>query len=74
MEQTAKYTAAGSSSFTTSGLKMADDTFNVGGGLTLLSCAACSKTTWSLEAVYDHYWTNDGYTADQVMIRLTSRF
>jgi outer membrane autotransporter protein len=73
MQQTAKFTATGSSSFTTSGLKMADDMFNVGGGLTLLSCA-CSATTWSLEAVYDYDWTNDGYSANQVMMRLTSRF
>jgi outer membrane autotransporter protein len=73
LEQTAEYTAAGSGSFTTSGLKTADDTFNVGGGLTLLSCV-CSATTWSLEAVYDYDWTNDGYSANQVMIRFTSRF
>jgi outer membrane autotransporter protein len=73
LEQTAKYTATGSSSFTTQGEETADDTYNVGGGLTLLSCM-CSKTTWSLEGVYDYYWTNDGYHANQVMIRLTSRF
>jgi outer membrane autotransporter protein len=49
-EQTARYMAAGSSQFKTEGLKTAGDTFNVGGGLTLLSCV-CSSTTWSLEAV-----------------------
>jgi uncharacterized protein with beta-barrel porin domain len=73
LEQTAEFRAAGSSSFTTPELKAADNTFNVGGGLSLLSCA-CSATTWSLEAVYDYYWTNDGYYANQVMMRLTSRF
>jgi outer membrane autotransporter protein len=73
LKQTAEYTAAGSSSFRTSGLKTDDDTFNVGGGLTLLSCA-CSATTWSLEAVYDYYWNNTDYSANQVMVRLTSRF
>jgi outer membrane autotransporter protein len=73
LEQTAKYTAAGSSSFTTQGLNTADDTFNVGGGITFLSCA-CSATTWSLEGVYDHYWSNAGYSANQVMVRFTSRF
>ena len=71
--QTARYTAAGSSSFKTSGLRTDDNTFNVGGGLTLLSCV-CSSTTWSLEAVYDHYWNNTGYSANQVMMRFTSRF
>jgi len=73
LEQTAKYTAAGSSSFTTSGPDAADNLFNVGGGLNLLSCA-CSATTWSLEAVYDYYWTNEDYSANQVTVRLTSRF
>ena len=73
LEQTAQYTAAGSSSFKTSGIETADDMFNVGGGLTLLSCE-CSATEWSLEAVYDYEWTNDGYSSNQLMLRLTSRF
>ncbi|MGD0596648.1 MAG: autotransporter domain-containing protein [Sedimentisphaerales bacterium] len=73
LTQTAKYTVAGSGAFTTPRLKTADDMFNVGGGLTLLSCA-CSATTWSLEAVYDYDWNNSGYFANQVMVRLTSRF
>ena len=72
LEQTAEF-AVGSSSFTTPGLKTTDDLFNVGGGLTLLSCV-CSATTWSLEAVYDYDWTNDGYSSDQVTMRLTYRF
>jgi uncharacterized protein with beta-barrel porin domain len=73
LTQTAKYTAPGSGSFTTPALKTDDDMFNVGGGLTLLSCA-CSATTWSLEGVYDYDWNNSGYYANQVMVRLTSRF
>ena len=73
LKQTAKYTATGSGSFTTSGEKTADDTFNVGCGLTLLSCT-CSATTWTLEAVYDYYWNSTDYSANQVMMRLTSRF
>jgi outer membrane autotransporter protein len=72
LEQTAEF-AEGSSSFTTSGPDAADNLFNVGGGLNLLSCA-CSATTWSLEAVYDYYWTNEDYSANQVTVRLTSRF
>jgi outer membrane autotransporter protein len=73
VSQTTHYTAPGSSSFKTSGLRVADDTYNVGGGLSLLSCS-CSATNWSLEAVYDHEWRDDGYHANQVMLRLTSRF
>jgi outer membrane autotransporter protein len=73
LARTAEFTVPGSPSFTTPGLKTADDTFNVGGGLTLLSCV-CSATTWSLEAVYDYDWTNEGYSANQVMMRFTKRF
>ncbi len=73
LEQTAAYTAPGSSSFKTSGLRTADNTFNVGGGISILSCT-CNATTWSLEAVYDHDWRNDGYSANQITMRFISRF
>ena len=73
LAQTAAFTAPGSSSFTTYGLKTDADMFHVGTGFTVLSCA-CSATVWSLETGYDYYWRNDGYTANQVTMRLTSRF
>jgi len=73
VEQTAALTVAGSPSFTVQGLKPAADTLNIGAGLTLLTCS-CSARTWSLEAVYDYYWRDDGYSANQGMIRLTDRF
>jgi uncharacterized protein with beta-barrel porin domain len=73
LEQTAELRTAGSSSFKTSGPETADNLFNVGGGLSLLACS-CSATTWSLEAVYDYYWTNEDYSANQLTVRLTSRF
>ncbi len=73
LEQSAVFAAPGSASFTTQGLKTSDDTFNVGTGVTLLSCS-CSSATWSVEAVYDFDWTNEGYIANQGMVRFTSRF
>jgi outer membrane autotransporter protein len=63
----------GSTSFTTQGPNTAADTFNPGVGVTFLSCA-CTGKTWSLEAVYDYYWRNDVYAANQVMVRFTARF
>ena len=72
LANTAAFTA-GTPSFTTPGLKTADDTLNVGVGVTLLSCA-CSAKTWSVEAVYDFYWRTDNYSAQQGMIKLTARF
>ena len=70
---TAAFSAVGSPSFTTSGIKTADDTFNVGAGLTLLSCG-CASRAWAVEAVYDYYWRSDSYSAHQVMLRYTARF
>ena len=68
LQNTASF-VAGSPSFTTSELRTPDNTYNVGVGFTLLSCA-CAGTTWSLEGAYDHDWGNDGYAAD----RLTAKF
>jgi outer membrane autotransporter protein len=73
LTQTASYSAAGSASFTTAGLRTADDTFNAGAGLTFLSCK-CGSKTWSIEGVYDYDWTNEGYDAHQVMAKVTMRF
>ncbi len=73
LEQKASYTAPGSTSFTTTGLNTADDTYNAGAGLTFLSCAYGGKT-WSLEGVYDYEWTDAGYSAHQGMAKATVRF
>jgi len=72
LENTASFTAAGSSSFTTSGLNPADDTLDLGAGLTFLSCS-CTAKTWALEGVYDYYWADNSHS-NQAMIKLTSRF
>jgi outer membrane autotransporter protein len=73
MSQTASFTAAGSPSLTTSGLRMGADTLNLGAGLTLLTCS-CSTKAWSLEAVYDYYRRSDNYTANQGSLKFTRRF
>jgi outer membrane autotransporter protein len=69
----AAFAPAGSPLFAAPGIKTADDTLNLGAGLTFLSCA-CSAKTWSLEAVYDYDWRADNYAAHQVMVKFTSRF
>jgi outer membrane autotransporter protein len=73
MVQTAAFAINRSPSFTTAGLKTADDTFNIGAGISILSCG-CTSRKWSVEAVYDYYWRSDNYSAHQGMLRLTSRF
>ncbi len=73
LAQTAAYTPAGSSSFTTPGLRTVADSYHVGTGITLLSCS-CSATTWSVEGGYDYYWRTDGYAANQVSMRVSRLF
>ncbi len=73
LANTAAFNLAGSPFFTTPGMTTANDTFNVGGGLTLVSCA-CSGRTWAFEAVYDHFWRSDRYSANQWLLKFTGRF
>jgi len=72
LQNSASFTV-GSPVFSTPGLKTADDTLNVGAGITFLSCA-CSAKTWALEAVYDFDWRTDSYAAQQVMLKFSARF
>lgn len=69
----ATFSVAGSPPFSTPGLKAADNTLNIGAGITFLSCT-CTAKTWSLAGVYDFYWRADNYVANQVMLRLAVRF
>ena len=73
VSNTAAFSAVGSPSFTTRGINTADDTFNVGAGVTILSCG-CATRVWAVEAVYDYYWRPDNYSAQQVALRYTARF
>ena len=73
LAQTASFVVPGSPSFTTPGFRNADDTYNVGAGITLLS-AAGARRAWSLQAGYDYFGTGKGYSAHQGTIKLTGRF
>jgi uncharacterized protein with beta-barrel porin domain len=65
--------AAGSPTFSTPGFRTADDTFNIGVGVTFISCA-CTGLNWSLEGTYDYFWRSDNYSANQGMLKLSARF
>jgi len=73
LQNTATFTATGSTPFITPGINQSDDTYNIGAGFTFLSCA-CSARTWALEAVYNYYWTRDNYSANEGMIKFTYHF
>ena len=73
LQNTARFTATGSTTFDIPGQKQEADTLNVGGGVTLLSCA-CGERTWSVNAGYDFYWRSGGYSANQVTLAVADRF
>ncbi len=70
LHNTAAFVVAGSPSFTTPGMTPADDTLDLGGGVTLLS----NGKKWSVEAVYDYQWRSDQYSAHQATLQFTYRF
>lgn len=72
LQNTAAFTSGGAQ-FTTPGLATSNSMFNVGAGLTFLSCG-CTAKTWSIEGVYDFYARSDNYFAHAGMLRFTSRF
>ncbi len=73
LSNTAAFLAPGSDKFTTTGMDTSDDLYNLGAGITFLSCA-CSGSTWSLEGVGDVYSDANSYTGSQFMLKLTSNF
>jgi uncharacterized protein with beta-barrel porin domain len=74
MQNTAAFDVVGSPAFTTPGFTPDNSTFDIGGGVALLSCV-CSGKPWTVSAVYDHFWRpNEDYTADQVMVKASYRF
>ena len=72
LANTASFTA-GSPQFSTPAVKNSPDTFNLGAGLTFLTCS-CSANNWSVEAVYDYYWRPDNYSAHQGTVKFSARF
>lgn len=73
VSNTAAFSVVGSPSFTNSRIRTADDTFNVGAGLTILSCGSASRA-WAADCVCDDYWRADKYAAQQVTLRFTAHF
>ena len=73
MAQTAQFTVRGSSSFYSTGLKTDPNLYDVGAGMTFLSCA-CNKTKISIDGAYDYFWRNDGFAANQFTMRVTLGF
>ncbi len=72
MEQEAAFTGS-ATKFTANGIKQDRDLYNIGAGLTFLSCN-CDDKSWSLKALYDYKWNNSGYSSNQVSAVASLKF
>ena len=66
MEQDAAFTGGGAS-FNAQGIKQDRDLFNIGAGVTFLSCN-CEKDAWTVKGLYDYKWNDSEYSSHQVSL------
>ena len=66
MQQDATF-AGGGASFTTQGVRQGRELFNVGAGITFLSCN-CDNRTWTFKGLYDYKWTQSNYSSHQLSL------
>lgn len=66
MEQNAAFTGGGAS-FNAQGIEQDRDLFNVGAGITFLSCN-CEKESWTVKGLYDYKWNDSEYSSHQVSL------
>ncbi|MDB5989264.1 MAG: hypothetical protein JWQ10_667, partial [Herbaspirillum sp.] len=72
MQQNASL-AGGGATFSASGIGQDRDLFNVGAGISLLTCN-CERNAWSVKALYDYKWNGSGYAANQVSVIASLKF
>jgi uncharacterized protein with beta-barrel porin domain len=57
----------GGTPFSAEGIKQDRELYNVGVGLTFLSCN-CDKNSWTVKGLYDYKWNQSEYSSHQVSI------
>jgi outer membrane autotransporter protein len=72
MQQTTTF-SGGTIPFVTQGVAQDRELFNVGAGLTFLSCK-CGEKTWTAKALYDYKWNQSNYSAHQVSLIVSTKF
>ena len=65
-DQDASFTGGGAR-FNTRGVEQDRDLYNVGVGLTFLSCN-CEKNSWTLKGLYDYKWNKSDYSSHQLSV------
>ncbi|PKO33578.1 MAG: hypothetical protein CVU34_11490 [Betaproteobacteria bacterium HGW-Betaproteobacteria-7] len=72
MEQTAAFSGGGGR-FKAQGVKQDRDLFNVGVGISFLSCN-CVDNSWTVKGVYDYKWNESKFSAHEVSVVANFRF
>lgn len=72
MQQDAAFTGGGAT-FTAQGVKQDRELFNVGAGITFLSCK-CGEQTWTVKGLYDYKWNQSNYSAHQLSVMASLKF
>ena len=72
MRQEAAFTGGGGT-FTVQGVNQDRDLYNVGAGVTYLSCK-CDDRTWTVKGLYDYKWNNSSYSSHQLSVIASLKF
>lgn len=72
MEQEAAFIGGGAS-FNAQGIEQDRDLYNVGAGITFLSCN-CEKDSWTVKGLYDYKWNDSEYSAHQASLIASLKF
>jgi hypothetical protein len=72
MSQDATFIGGGSK-FYSQGITQDHDMYNVGAGMTFLSCN-CDQNAWSVKGLYDYKWNDSHYDSHQASLIVGLRF
>lgn len=72
MEQTAAFSGGGGQ-FKAQGIKQDRDLFNVGAGISFLSCN-CGDDSWTVKGIYDYKWNESSFSSHEVSVVASFRF
>ena len=72
MQQDASF-AGGGSSFRTQGITQDREMFNVGAGISFLSCN-CGENAWTVKGLYDYKWNQSDYSSHKLSIMASRSF
>lgn len=71
-EQTAVFLGGGSE-FNVEGIEQDRDLYNVGAGITFLSCN-CDTGSWTVKGQYDYKWNDSDYSSNQLSLIASLKF